>query len=171
MTKSFLGKNYRAVLSELVLFSPDDEKVYELTIKEKKKKRSLDANAYCWVLLKQLSKKLRIPPIELYKEFIHRGNAYTVVTLKTEAAAKYGEIWANNGIGWICEEIGERNGYTSLKCYHGSSSYTTEEMSRLIDEVVFECKHLGIEPDDHFVDVRKMVENGSELAILKENWK
>ena len=111
MTKSFLGKNYRAVLSELVLFSPDDEKVYELTIKEKKKKRSLDANAYCWVLLKQLSKKLRIPPIELYKEFIRRGNAYTVVTLKTEAAAKYGEIWANNGIGWICEEIGERNGH------------------------------------------------------------
>ena len=162
MTKSFLGKNYRAVLSELVLFSPDDEKVYELTIKEKKKKRSLDANAYCWVLLKQLSKKLRIPPIELYKEFLRKSSNYTVMTLKTSAVPKFKEKWQSNGIGWLVVDLGESRiqGFSHIRAYHGSSSYDTAEMSLLLDEIVETCKENNIE-----------TATGAELARLKENWK
>ena len=162
MTKSFLGKNYRAVLSELVLFSPDDEKVYELTIKEKKKKRSLDANAYCWALIREISKVVSQPPENVYREFIHRGNAYTIVPIKTVAVERYTEIWAAHGLGWIVEDMGESKleGFRNLKCYHGSSSYDAAEMSRMIDEIVYECKNLGIE-----------TATGSELALLKEGWK
>lgn len=161
MTKSFLGKNYRAVLSELVLFSPDDEKVYELTIKEKKKKRSLDANAYCWVLLGQLSKKLRIPPEELYKEFLRKSSNYTVMTLKTQAVAKFSEKWQSNGIGWFIVDLGESRiqGFSHIRAYHGSSSYDTKEMSLLLDEIVEACKENNIE-----------TATGAELALLKRGW-
>ena len=161
MTKSFLGKNYRAVLSELVLFSPDGEKVYELTIKEKKKKRSLDANAYCWVLLGQLSKALRIPPESLYKEFIRKSSNYTVMTLKTQAAAKFSEKWQSNGIGWFIVDLGESRiqGFSHIRAYHGSSSYDTKEMSLLLDEIVEACKENNIE-----------TATGAELGLLKRGW-
>lgn len=51
MKREFKGSDFSEVLSALVLFSPDPDKFYTLEIKEKKQKRSLDANAYCWVLL------------------------------------------------------------------------------------------------------------------------
>lgn len=162
MKKVFKGSAFSEVLSELVLFKPDTEKVYELNLTEKKKKRSLDANAYCWALLGQLSDKLRIPPEELYKEFIRRGSSYTVVPIKNVAVERYAEIWQSNGIGWIVENLGEskHEGYTNLKCYHGSSRYDSKEMSYLIDEIVEACKEQGIE-----------TASGAELQRLKEGWK
>jgi hypothetical protein len=109
-----------------------------------------------------LSNKLRIPPEELYREFIRRGNSYTVVPIKNVAVKRYAEIWQSNGIGWIVENLGEskHEGYTNLKCYHGSSSYDTKEMSFLIDEVVEACKEQGIE-----------TASGAEIRRLKEEWK
>ena len=161
MKKTFKGSAFDIVLSELVLFKPEQDKVYELEIKEKKKKRSLDANAYCWVLLVQLSKVLRIPPESLYKEFIRKSSNYTVMTLKTQAVAKFSEKWQSNGIGWFIVDLGESKfeGFSHIRAYHGSSSYDTKEMSLLLDEIVYECKENGIE-----------TATGSELALLKENW-
>ena len=162
MIKQFKGSEYQPVLIELALFKPDPDKVYTLEIKEKKKKRSLDANAYCWALIGKISKVVSQPPENVYREFIHRGNAYTVVPIKIVAVVRYQERWEGNGLGWIAEDLGESKleGFHNLRCYHGSSSYTTEEMSRLIDEIVSECKYLGIE-----------TATGSELALLKEGWK
>ena len=45
----------------------DSETEYTVSIKRRKKKRSLDANAYMWVLLKELAFKVENSPIELYK--------------------------------------------------------------------------------------------------------
>lgn len=45
----------------------DSEAEYTVSIKRRKKKRSLDANAYMWVLLKELAFKVENSPIELYK--------------------------------------------------------------------------------------------------------
>lgn len=162
MKREFNGSDFSEVLSALVLFSPDPDKFYTLEIKEKKQKRSLDANAYCWVLLNQLSHKLKTPAIELYRLFIRRIGSYTIVPIKSEAAARYAEIWQSNGYGWLVDNLGDSKieGYTNLKCYHGSSCYTTAEMSKLIDEIVFECKQQGIE-----------TATGAELALLKEEWK
>lgn len=162
MKREFKGSDFSEVLSALVLFSPDSDKYYTLEIKEKKQKRSLDANAYCWTLLNQLSNKLKTPTIELYRLFIRRIGSYTIVPIKSEAAERYAEIWQGNGYGWLVDNLGDSKieGYTNLKCYHGSSCYTTAEMSKLIDEIVFECKEQGIE-----------TATGAELALLKEEWK
>ena len=44
----------------------------KLTIKvaKFKQKRSLDANAYCWVLISKLAEKLNIPKTEIYRTAI-----------------------------------------------------------------------------------------------------
>ncbi|MCR5652829.1 MAG: recombination protein NinB [Ruminococcus sp.] len=160
MKKTFKGSEFNVVLSELMLLSPDTDKIYELELKEKKKRRSLDANAYCWVLLGKLARVLRIPADELYKEFIRRNNTYFIYPIKSVAVAKYIEVWSNNGIGWFVDDLGENKAntnYHNLKCFYGSSSYDTKEMATLLDEIVYECKENGIE-----------TATGAELALLKE---
>lgn len=162
MIKKFKGEDFAEVLLELELFKPEPECFYELKLAKCKKKRSLDANAYCWVLLRKLSRVLGIPSELLYKEFIKRGNTYYIVPIKSSAVAKYSEVWGNNGVGWFVDDLGESkiDGYHNIKCYYGSSSYDSKEMSFLIDEIVAECKEQGIE-----------TATGSELALLKEGWK
>ena len=46
------------------------DKKYVAAIKEWRQKRSLDANAYCWVLLNKLADKLNMPVTDLYRHYI-----------------------------------------------------------------------------------------------------
>lgn len=161
--KQFKGSGYKEILSELISFNPEPNKNYILEIKEKKKKRSLDANAYCWALLNELSNKLKIPAIELYQEFIRKVGSFELICIHNNAVGKFLEVWQSNGYGWLVDVLGESKNFpncVNLKCYHGSSIYDTKEMSRLIDEIVYECKENGIE-----------TATGAELDLLKKKWK
>ena len=138
-------------------------KKYVAELKEYRKKRSLDANAYCSVLIGQLAAKLRITPLEVYREAIRAiGGNYYVTPIKNDAVPRYRQIWEAHGLGWICEEMGDSklDGYTNVISYYGSSEYDTRQMSRLIDLIVMECKEQGIE-----------TMTPRELALLKEGWK
>lgn len=142
--------------------SQEPGKRYTAEFKERRKKRSLDANAYCWVLIGQLASKLRITPLEVYWEAIRAiGGNYYVTPIKNEAVAHYKRIWESHGIGWICKEMGDSklDGYTNVISYYGSSEYDTRQMSRLIDLIVTECKEQGIE-----------TAAPREIALLKEGW-
>lgn len=141
------------------LFKQDNTKKYE--VKEHKEKRSLDANAYCWVLLGKLQDKLKIPKEEIYREIIKAIGSYTIVPIKTEAVDRFREGWTRNGLGWITDTtISKLEGFTNVIAYYGSSSYNTSEMSRLIDLIVEECKAQDIE-----------TLTPEQLSILKEKWK
>lgn len=117
-------------------------------IKKHHKKRSLDANAYLWTLIGKLSAKLGVSPDEIYREAIRDvGDNYEVMPVRNDALAHWKSIWERNGIGWICEEIGESKlaGYTNVRNIYGSSVYDTAQMSRLIENIVQDCKAAGIE--------------------------
>ena len=125
------------------------EKDLSIELKQYKKKRSLDANAFLWATLGDIGAKLRIPPREVYRELIPDvGGNYTIYPVKKEAVAEYMEMWNGIGVGWICESLGDSKlkGYENLRCYRGSSSYDTVQMSRLIDLALAEAKDLGIQP-------------------------
>lgn len=125
------------------------EKPCEAVIQHSKHKRSLDANAYCWVLLGKLASVLHIPKEDVYRELIRDiGDNYTIVPVRHDAIERWCELWSHNGIGWFCENIGRcrrTEGYDNLMCYHGSSTYDTKQMSTLIDRAVEMCKEYGIE--------------------------
>ena len=115
-------------------------------IKEHKNHRSLDANAYLWVLLTKLQDKLSIPKEELYKNYIQKIGSSEILPIKNEAVDKFREAWQRNGLGWITETTKSKlTGFTNVIAYYGSSSYNTAEMSRLINEVVDDCKEQNIE--------------------------
>ena len=83
------------------LYKQDKTKKYEL--KEYKERRSLDSNAYCWVLLGKLQNKLNIPKEEIYKDLIRTIGSYEIVPVRNKAVEKFRQAWSKNGLGWVTE--------------------------------------------------------------------
>lgn len=81
----------------------DKEKQFE--IKEHKQRRSLDSNAYCWVLLGKLQDYLKIPKEDIYRDLIKNIGSYEVVPVKNEAVERFRQAWSKNGLGWITETM------------------------------------------------------------------
>ena len=127
------------------LFTLDKEKQYE--IKEVKQKRSLDSNAYLWVLCKKIADKINQTKEDVYRQAIKQVGTFEVVPIKKECADRWIEVWESKGKGFICEDIGKSKleGYTNIFSYYGSSTYNQQEMSILLDYIVEEAKEMGIE--------------------------
>lgn len=139
--KNAFEKLGRAV-NELV-----DNKVYQVEIRERNKKRSLDANAYAWVLLDKLAEKTGISKIEIYRDIIKNvgGNSVTGCFLEKDYA-NISKDWQRNGIGWICESMPSKlENCITVIFYEGSSVYDTRQMSRFINLIIQECEQQEIE--------------------------
>ena len=137
-----------------------NENKLNLELKKYRKKRSLDCNAYMWVLLQKLQESLNIPKEEIYKDAIKNIGVYEVVPVKDIAVDRFIEAWKHNGIGWVCETTKSKlEGFTNVIAYYGSSTYNSAEMSRLIDLIIQECKQLNIE-----------TLTPEQLSVLKEEW-
>lgn len=122
-----------------------------------RKKRSLDANAYLWVLLGKMADVLRADKWDIYLKMLKRYGKYTYIVVKPNVVDAVKKQWRE------VEELGpiNLNGQEGIQllCYFGSSTYDNLEMAVLIDGVVSECKGLDIEtlPPD-------------QIAQMKEQW-
>lgn len=138
------------------------DKPYIAILKEENNKRSRNANSYFWNLCDKLAEKIHIPKIDIYQNLIKNigGNSYIspVLLSEKEKAIKF---WEHQGLGWLCEDTGSSkiDGCTNIIFYAGSSVYDTEQMSRLIDLIVQECKTQDIE-----------TATPEEIARLKAEW-
>lgn len=122
-------------------------------IKPFRERRSLDANAYFFVLADKLAEKLNTTKEEIYKNAIKEiGGVSETVCVKNQAVERLCEGWCQNGIGWQTDTFPSKlEGCTNVILYYGSSTYDTAQMSRLIDNIVQDCKAVGIEtrtPDE-----------------------
>ena len=144
---------------------------YSVEIKQYRKKRSLDANAYAWQLLGKLAAALSthdviFTPEQVYREAIRDvGDNYEVIPIRDDALEHWVQVWTGHGLGWVCEVIGPSKikGYTNTRCFYGSSVYDTAQMSRLISIIVEECKAAGVEtmtPEE--LEKLMEVENGQD---------
>lgn len=139
----------------------DRQKDYDISISPKKRKRSLDANAYLWVLCDKLADKLRTTKIEVYRAAIREVGVFDTVLLTDRAVEDFIRKWNLNGIGYLAE-ISHKSrieGCTAVRTYYGSHTYDTKEMSRLVDYIVQECKEQ---------DIETLTPN--ELEELKQKW-
>ena len=85
------------------LLEQDNTKQYEL--KEYKQKRSLDSNAYAWVLLGKLQDKLHIPKEDIYRDLIKNIGSFEIIPIKNEAVERFRQAWSNHGLGWVTETM------------------------------------------------------------------
>ena len=130
-------------------------------IKKYRAKRSLDANAYAWVLIHKLAEKTRIPAPDIYRHAIRSiGGVSETVCVQDVALQRLCEGWEHNGLGWQAETFPSKiEGCTNVTLYYGSSTYDTAQMSRLVDFIVQECKEHGVE-----------TMTPEELDRIKEGW-
>ena len=127
-------------------FKPGD---YEIA--PKKKKRSNDANAYAWALIQQIASKLRMPPVDVYKNAILNTGGVTesVICIADDAVDQFVRSWESGHLGRQVQQFpSNRKGFTNLIVIYGSSDYDTAQMSRFIDGLVQDAHALGIETED-----------------------
>ena len=139
------------------------EKLYSLEVKEYRKKRSLDANAMAWKLMGELSAVMRVPPEDIYRDYIRDvGGNYEIVPVKEDHIKDWDRIWCADHYGRSTVDMGECRtipGYHYIKSYIGSSDYDTAQMSRLLDLIITDCKQVGID-----------VMSERERSLLLEEW-
>lgn len=119
----------------------------DVTVKKHREKRSLDANAYFWVLVDRLAEKTRIPKTDIYRRYIREiGGNHVMVCVIDSAVKKLRNGWEHNGLGWQTDTMPSRiPGCTNVILYYGSSIYNTRQMSHLIDMAVQDCQEQNIE--------------------------
>ena len=152
---------FRANGANKMCESLDDGKTYKVTVTQHRNKRSLDANAYAWVLIDKLAERLQNSKTEIYRQYIREiGGVSETVCVLEKAVDKLVNGWAKNGVGWQSEIVPSKiAGCVNVILYFGSSTYDAAQMSRFIDMIVHDCKQFGIE-----------TLTPMELDALKERW-
>lgn len=130
--------------------------------KRQERKRSLDANAYCWVLIGMISEKINDSPQEIYKRYVRDvGSMMRVSCVQIKDVEAECEEFMDGHIGRLVE-IGESkiDGCATIKKFYGSSNYNVKQMARFIDVIVQDCNELGIE-----------TRSEEDIKSLLEEWK
>lgn len=132
-------------------------------LSRKKAKRSLEANSYCWVLCDKIAEKVGTTKELIYKDAVENVGVFSQLLLQNEAVDAFVKCWNSQGLGnlaMVAYESKKNPGNTVVIAYHGSSTYDTKQMARLIDYIVGEAKELGIE-----------TLTSGELERMKSQWK
>jgi hypothetical protein len=139
-------------------------------VKKYKETRSRDANAYAGTLIDKLAAVLGKSKTDIYRELIRDvGGVSETICVKTEAVEKLCDGWKRNGIGWQTETFPSKlEGCTNVILYYGSSTYDTAQMSRLIDNLVQDCKAQGIQTEtpDQIANMLSMWAEGEKNGKL-----
>jgi hypothetical protein len=121
------------------LLNQDREKLFE--IKPYRQKRSLNANAYAWVLINEMANRLRTSKDEVYQEMLKRYGQSKVISVLSEIdISRFVKYYEEIGKGHV-----EGKEFTHYRCFIGSSEYDSREMAILIDGIVDEAQELGID--------------------------
>lgn len=120
-------------------------------LRKAKTKRSLNANSYAWELIHQIALKLRMDPIEVYRNAIRHtpGTLAFTGTYREEDAPVIIRKWEEDHIGRQAWQIPNGTpGYTDVMLIFGSSDYDTRTMSAFIDLLIQDAQALEIETKD-----------------------
>lgn len=140
----------------------------DFELRKHREKRSLDANAYAWVLIGKIAERMHIGKVEVYRNAIRDIQGIsTVGCVKSDQVDQMIKFWSSRGLGWQAETFESKlPGCTNVIFYAGSSQFDTDSMSELIDHLIQDAQSLGIEtatPEE----VRRMEERWGE-KIVKE---
>lgn len=141
-----------------------NENKLNIEMKKYRKKRSLDANAYCWVLCDKIAKELSKDGTILTKEKIYQDGILQIGTfepmiIEEKAFENFKRIWEKQGLGFLIQEVSKKDKCIKVHCYYGSSTYDSKEMSLLINLLVELAKSLNIE-----------TKTPAEIKSLLESW-
>lgn len=140
------------------------ENKLDIELKKYRKKRSLDANAYCWLICDLIAKDLSkdgtvVTKEAVYKDAILQIGTFESMIIEEKAYENFKRIWERQGLGFLIQEVTKKNKCVKVHCYYGSSTYNSKEMSLLIQLLVDLAKTLGLE-----------TKTPEEIESLLESW-
>lgn len=95
-----LNTNEIGIVEEL-----KNENKLNVELKKYRKKRSLDANSYCWVLCdliaKELSKQSTTTKEEVYRDAISQIGTFESMIVEEKAFGNFKRIWEKQGLGFL----------------------------------------------------------------------
>ena len=152
------------VLSE---FIQDNTKIITIQIginediEVKRKKRSSQSNKYFWELLQQLCEEMNIDVIQEYRKRVKELGIFRYWEIDTKNVPTFVKMWEDKGIAWFVEKVEEIGGKTCLNAYYGSSSFSSKQMNRLIDNLVQDCRSIGIKTLED-IEIEEMIRSEYE---------
>lgn len=127
----------------------------DVEIKKRRKKRSLDANAYYWKLASEVADALHVSKSYIHNYLLRKygqieiidGQGVYIVLPDTESAQKSVDEAQTYHL-MPTSQVKEGKGgimYRTYMMLKGSSEYDSKEMSCLIEGLIGECREMGIE--------------------------
>lgn len=118
-------------------------KTLTIEIKPKRARRSLDANACMWAMLRDMAAVLHTTDKELYLVELEKYGVCDYITCPAEAVERIKQVYRlvlDRGYTWV-------NGYKVkvLQVFPGSSTYNSKEFSVLLDGIISDAKELGVD--------------------------
>lgn len=120
----------------------------EISIKKWNQKRSKSANDFLWAICTDIGNAIKppIPKEEVYRRAIRDVGVFEPLPILEEAVERFSRSWSMHGIGWFVDVVDDSKlpGYKKVFAYYGSSTYTTTEMSRLIDYLLQDMRNMEL---------------------------
>ena len=154
--RDYLSGTYKLIFSVVDLPQNTDEvadKLLDIEAKPHREKRSLDANAYAWMLVSKIASELGADKDDIYEHMIFKYGHIEDPEDEAEST-----VMVRHGIPFkefftgshryprfhsSFEVCGAMMDFYII--YRGSSLYNTKEMSQFIDGIVSDAKELGID--------------------------
>ena len=123
-----------------------DFKAGEYELRHRPKKRSLDANAYAWVLIHAIAHAAGTPPIEVYRDAVMNvGGTSDILMMPEKAVETFTKAFVGDHLGRQVETMPSRDeGWVTVIAHYGSSDFSGSQMSILIDNLIQDANALGI---------------------------
>lgn len=131
---------------------PDKETILRVDAKKYRQRRSLDANAYAWMLMSKIADLTHRSKEEVYVDALKNYGQHAFL-FRVEHNTKV-------ALDGVYVKYLEYDGTHDIyEAFRGSSTYDTKEMSDFIEGIVQDAKELGIDTVPRV-----------ELEKIKEKW-
>lgn len=142
---SFVIPSYQADLNL------EQGKDYKIEITEMKSKRSLWQNKYMWSIIDKIAKHEGMLELDVYCQIIEMAKIRTeFIETIPEAITRLSSVFR------VVKELEQReskkgNKTALVKCYYGTSTFDTKEMSDFIDVLLDYASQIGIDVSEYQV--------------------
>ena len=132
------------------LFDQFRDQDINVEISKASKKRSKTANDFMWAMCTDIAKAIKSTKEEVYRKALWDARdqirAFDVLDIKAEAVDFFRRGWSQHGTGWFTEVIDYSMipGRKTVLAFHGSSTFSSEQMSVLIDSLKQEMMNMEL---------------------------
>ena len=154
------------------IFDNMKDQPVRVEIKKASGKRSKDANAFCWAMCSDIGNAIKppVPKEEIYRKAIREVGEYEPLPIKAEAVPTFCERWASKGTGWFAEVIDDSKlpGYKLIFAYYGTSTYTVDEMGRVLEWLKDNMEQMGLLIPLSKEEEQKLLEHWGQRKVVED---